>query len=173
MSFLFNSNFKNYIHFNFHLYLKPASLFLKENFEYLDSQPHRNFHYIYNLAHLALGHIFPSGHEKKSESYLHSHVWLFVIPWTAACSTPPSMEFFRQEYWSGVPFPSLRIFLTQGLNLGLPYCRQMLYHQGGAPELRGRMKSAGALMREVASLGIQAGKGWLQWVDSANLHGDI
>ena len=29
-----------------------------------------------------------------------------VIPWTAACSTPPSKEFSRQEYWSGLPFPS-------------------------------------------------------------------
>ena len=35
-----------------------------------------------------------------------SHVWLFVIPWTAACSTPPSMEFSGQEYWSRLPFPS-------------------------------------------------------------------
>ena len=37
------------------------------------------------------------------------------------------MEFSRQQYWSGLPFPSLRIFPTQGSNLGLPYCRQILY----------------------------------------------
>ena len=30
----------------------------------------------------------------------------FVIPWTAARQAPPSMEFPRQEYWSGFPFPS-------------------------------------------------------------------
>ena len=30
-------------------------------------------------------------------------------PWTAAYQAPPSMEFFRQEYWSGVPLPSLKI----------------------------------------------------------------
>ena len=35
-----------------------------------------------------------------------SHVWLFVIPWTAAHQAPPSMGFSRQEYWSGVPLPS-------------------------------------------------------------------
>ena len=35
-----------------------------------------------------------------------SHVWLFSTPWTAACQTPPSMGFSRQEYWSGVPLPS-------------------------------------------------------------------
>ena len=35
-----------------------------------------------------------------------SHVRLFAIPWTAAYQSPPSMGFFRQEYWSGVPLPS-------------------------------------------------------------------
>ena len=35
-----------------------------------------------------------------------SHVWLFATPWTAAYQAPPSMGFFRQEYWSGVPLPS-------------------------------------------------------------------
>ena len=35
-----------------------------------------------------------------------SHVWLFSIPWTAACQAPPSMGFSRQEYWSGLPLPS-------------------------------------------------------------------
>ena len=30
-----------------------------------------------------------------------SHVWLFVTPWTVACQAPQSMEFSRQEYWSG------------------------------------------------------------------------
>ena len=29
----------------------------------------------------------------------------FVIPWTVAHQTPLSMEFSRQEYWSGYPFP--------------------------------------------------------------------
>ena len=27
-------------------------------------------------------------------------------PWTVACQAPLSMEFSRQEYWSGLPFPS-------------------------------------------------------------------
>ena len=30
----------------------------------------------------------------------------FVTPWTVACQAPLSMEFSRQEYWSGLPFPS-------------------------------------------------------------------
>ena len=33
-------------------------------------------------------------------------VWLFATPWTVAYQAPPSMGFFRQEYWSGVPSPS-------------------------------------------------------------------
>ena len=35
-----------------------------------------------------------------------SRVWLFVTPWTVAHQAPPSMEFSRQEYWSGLLFPS-------------------------------------------------------------------
>ena len=35
-----------------------------------------------------------------------SHVWLFETPWTVDCQAPPSMGFSRQEYWSGLPFPS-------------------------------------------------------------------
>ena len=45
-----------------------------------------------------------------------------------ACQAPPSMGFSRQGYWSGLPFPSPGIFPTQGLNPGLPHCRQTLYH---------------------------------------------
>ena len=30
----------------------------------------------------------------------------FFTPWSAAFQAPPSMEFSRQEYWSGVPLPS-------------------------------------------------------------------
>ena len=35
-----------------------------------------------------------------------SCVQLFVTLWTAACQAPLSMRFFRQEYWSGLPFPT-------------------------------------------------------------------
>ena len=36
-----------------------------------------------------------------------SRVRLFVTPWTVVHKAPLSMEFSRQEYWSGLPFPSL------------------------------------------------------------------
>ena len=35
-----------------------------------------------------------------------SHVQLFVTPWAAAHQAPLTMEFPRQEYWSGLPFPT-------------------------------------------------------------------
>ena len=35
-----------------------------------------------------------------------SRVRLFVTSWTVARQAPPSMGFPRQEYWSGLPFPS-------------------------------------------------------------------
>ena len=43
-------------------------------------------------------------------------------------SPDSSMVFSRQEYWSGLPFPSPWIFPTQGSNLGFLHCRQILYH---------------------------------------------
>ena len=35
-----------------------------------------------------------------------SRVLLFATPWTIAHQAPPSIRFSRQEYWSGLPFPS-------------------------------------------------------------------
>ena len=35
-----------------------------------------------------------------------SRVRLFATPWTVAHQVPLSMGFSRQEYWSGLPFPS-------------------------------------------------------------------
>ena len=35
-----------------------------------------------------------------------SHICLLVTPRTVALQAPPSMEFSRQEYWSGLPFPT-------------------------------------------------------------------
>ena len=37
---------------------------------------------------------------------LLSRVQLFATPWTVAYQALPSMGFSRQEYWSGLPFPS-------------------------------------------------------------------
>ena len=37
---------------------------------------------------------------------LLSRVQLFATPWLCDYQAPPSMGFSRQEYWSGLPFPS-------------------------------------------------------------------
>ena len=37
---------------------------------------------------------------------MHTHVHLSVTPWTLACQTPLSLEFSREEYRSGLPFPT-------------------------------------------------------------------
>ena len=45
---------------------------------------------------------------------------LFAASWTASCQAPLSMEFSRQEYWSGLPFPSLGDLPNPGIRLGSP-----------------------------------------------------
>ena len=49
-----------------------------------------------------------------------SHVRLFATPWTVAHQAPLSMEFSRQEYWSGVPFPSPEDLPNTGIEPGSP-----------------------------------------------------
>ena len=41
-----------------------------------------------------------------------SRARLLATPWTAAYQAPPSMGFSRQEYWSGVPLPSLDSYMA-------------------------------------------------------------
>ena len=68
--------------------------------------------------------------------YLLSCVQLFGNPWTVAHQTHLSMGFSRQEYVVGCHSLLQGIFPTQGLNLGPPHCRQILYelsHQRSFP----------------------------------------
>ena len=44
-----------------------------------------------------------------------SRVRLFATPWTVAYQAPQSMESSRQEYWSGLPFPSLGYLPDPGI----------------------------------------------------------
>ena len=71
-------------------------------------------------------------------SISHSVVSDSVTPCIIAHQAPLSMEFSRQEYWTGLPFPSLGIFLTQRSNLALLHCRQILYrlsYQGNPTQM--------------------------------------
>ena len=47
-----------------------------------------------------------------------SHVQLFTTPWTIASQAPLSMEFPRQEFWSGLPFHNPGALSDQRLNPG-------------------------------------------------------
>ena len=49
-----------------------------------------------------------------------SCVRLSATPWTVACHAPLSMEFSRQEYWSGLPFPSPGDLPNPGTELRSP-----------------------------------------------------
>ena len=49
-----------------------------------------------------------------------SRVQLFATPWTVAYQAPPSMGFSKQEYWSGVPFPSPGHLPDPGIEPGSP-----------------------------------------------------
>ena len=73
-----------------------------------------------------------------------SHVWPFVTPWSVACQTPLSMESSGENTRVGSHSLLQGIFLTQGSNLGLPHCRQILdhlSHQGSPfPVNRRKMK---------------------------------
>ena len=43
-----------------------------------------------------------------------------MIPWTVAYQAPLSMEFSRQGYWSGLPFPAPGHFPDPGIESGSP-----------------------------------------------------
>ena len=49
-----------------------------------------------------------------------SCVRLFVTPWTVVYKAPLSVEFSRQEYWSGLPFPSPGDLPHPGIKPGSP-----------------------------------------------------
>ena len=51
---------------------------------------------------------------------LLSRVQLFATPWTVAFQASPSMGFSRQEYWSGLPFPSPGDLPNPGMEPGSP-----------------------------------------------------
>ena len=50
----------------------------------------------------------------------HSSTRAWRIPWTVAYQPPLSMEFSRQEYWSGLPFSSPGDRPNPGIKLGSP-----------------------------------------------------
>ena len=58
---------------------------------------------------------------------LLSRFRLFATPGTVARQAPPSKGFSRQEYWSGLPFPSPGDLPEPGIQPGAPALQAMLY----------------------------------------------
>ena len=63
---------------------------------------------------------FYSKYESEVKVKSLSPVRLFVSLWTVAYQAPPPMGFSRQEYWSGLPFPSPEDLPNPGIEPGSP-----------------------------------------------------
>jgi len=119
------------------------------------------------ISHWGQGYWSSASPKVKMKSL--SHVWLFVTPWTVAYQAPPSTGFSRQEYWSGLSFPSPRD-LPDPVNPGLLHCRQTLYclsHQGSQLPLRREViPSAEGSAQSTTQLWALSNQSWppRQWV---------
>ena len=75
-------------------------------------------HFSQVLYHLS--HLESVQSRSENEVKLLSRVRLFATPWTVAYQAPLSMGFSRQEYWSGLPFPSPGDIPDPGIEPGSP-----------------------------------------------------
>ena len=79
-----------------------------------------------------------------------SRVRLFATPWTVVYQAPQSTEFSRQEYWSGLPFPSPGDLPNRGIEPGSP-CLQadtLPSEPPGKPgAMHGHFKASNELVR--------------------------
>ena len=64
-----------------------------------------------------------------------------MVPWTVASETLPTMGFPRQEYWSGLPFPSPRDLPSPGIEPGSPTLQAdaLLSEPPGKPRISDQM----------------------------------
>ena len=94
------------IHHNLFLMCFPLTLVWEQSFTMILPQPipHKR-PYIFERS---TTEPFPKHMQNilKVKVKSFSLVQFFATPWTVAYHAPPSMGFSRQEYWSGLPFPS-------------------------------------------------------------------
>ena len=62
----------------------------------------------------------PSGGGGAAAAQARSPVCLFAAPWTVACHPPLSKELSKQEYWSGLSFPTPEDLSQPGTELSSP-----------------------------------------------------
>ena len=78
-----------------------------------------------------------------------SRVQLLATPWTVAYEAPPSMGFPRQEYWSGLPLPSLNLILLGLKNysfLSTLHFKNWFGNPPSHPEIMSKCKNVHACM---------------------------
>ena len=94
-----------------------------------------------------------------------SRVWLLATPWTVAYQAPPSMGFSRQEYWSGVPLPSLKRMPQVVINPGKKWMKHAFNAAVGC--LRKWLLSCLAWSADRTGIvwmsGITENRGWEKW----------
>ena len=80
-------------------YDKPRQCIKKQRHHFADKGPSNQS---FSSSHVWMGEL----DHKEGWKWKWSRIWLFVTPWTVGYQAPLSMGFSRQEYWSGLPFPS-------------------------------------------------------------------
>ena len=119
--------------------------FLKNHFSTLRNGPSHHFPFVSNIypvsspclwSELMATHPSSGCNQSmkvKVKVKSLSRVWLFATLWIVAHQIPPSMGFSRQEYWSGLLFPSPGDLPNPGIEHRSPNFRQTLQplsHQG-------------------------------------------
>ena len=127
---------------------------------------------------------FSNAWKSKAKVKSLSRVQLLATPWTEAYQAPPSIGFSRQEYWSGVPLPSLCCLLnhhktkwyerqwslTSHNNVGWPW---VLYYTDSCGFTRMRV-SWGRRSKMAWLIGLTVETGchiWTPWLSSFNHQG--
>ena len=82
--------------------------------------------HLYNVKKQVLNLLDPKA-QNQCGRFVTMSCETLANPWAVARQTLLSMGFSRQEYWSGLPFPSAEDLPHSEINSGLLHCRQILY----------------------------------------------
>ena len=91
-----------------------------------------------------------------------SRVWLFATPWTVAYQAPLSMEFYRQQNWSGLPIPSPEDLPDLGIEPGSPELQAdaLPSEPPGKPEKK--VRAVSLFFFVLSTMGDPAWRGWVK-----------
>ena len=90
---------------HFSLGFSIFSLLICSSFKILTLRLFFNFYQVF-IFFLIYFLVLPVSFYQPISLHPRAHTISHVIPWTSVHQTPLSMDFSRQEYWSGLPFPS-------------------------------------------------------------------